>query len=31
MEVIFYMLWTTLLAPAILITYKYWLERRSKK
>lgn len=31
MEAIFCMLWTTLLAPAILITYKYWLERRSKK
>ena len=31
MEDWLYVLWTTLLAPAILITYKYWLERRSKK
>lgn len=31
MEAVLYVLWTTLLAPALLLTYKCWLERRTKK
>ncbi len=31
MEVMLYVLWTTLLAPALLIYWKEWLRRQSKK